>query len=101
MLRLVLCIEVIEVAEELIEAMHRREELVRVAEVVLAELPRGIAERLEQLGERRIPVGQSLLGARQAHLQQSSSHRALSGDESRPPGSTGLLAIVVGQDRSL
>jgi hypothetical protein len=37
------CVEVIEVAIELIEAVHRRKELVQVAQVVLAELARGVA----------------------------------------------------------
>ena len=36
-------IEVIEIAEELVEAVHRRQELVLVAKVVLAELAGGIA----------------------------------------------------------
>jgi hypothetical protein len=35
-------IEVIEVAKELIEAVHCRQKLVEVAEVVLAELTRGV-----------------------------------------------------------
>ena len=39
-------VEVIEVAEELIEAVHRRQELVEVAKVVLAELARGVAHVL-------------------------------------------------------
>src|SRR4029450_11318906 len=48
-LRLLLGIEVVEVAEELVEAVRRREELVLVAQVVLAELSGGIAQRLQQL----------------------------------------------------
>ena len=36
-------VEVVEVAEELVEAVHRRQELVEVAEVVLAELAGGVA----------------------------------------------------------
>ena len=39
-------VEVIEVAEEFIEAVHRRQILVLVAEMVLAELPGCIAHRL-------------------------------------------------------
>ena len=35
-------VEVVQVAEELVEAVQRRQELVQVAEVVLAELPGGI-----------------------------------------------------------
>ena len=53
-LRLLLGVEVIEVAEELVEAVHGRQELVAVAEVVLAELAGGVAERLEQLGDGRV-----------------------------------------------
>jgi len=47
-LRLVLGVEVIEVAKEHVEAVHGRQELVAVAEMVLAELSGHVAERLEQ-----------------------------------------------------
>ena len=53
-LRLLLGVEVVEVAEELVEAVHRRQVLVAVAEMVLAELAGGVAERLEQLGDGRV-----------------------------------------------
>jgi hypothetical protein len=46
-LRVLLGVQVIQVAEKLVEAVHRREELVAVAKVVLAELPGRIAQRLE------------------------------------------------------
>ena len=51
---LLLGVEVVEVAEELVEAVDGRQVLVAVAEVVLAELAGRIAERLEQLGDGRI-----------------------------------------------
>ena len=54
MFRLVLGIQMIEVAEELVEAMHRGQEFVAVAKMVLAELPGRIALRLEQFGDGRI-----------------------------------------------
>ena len=44
-LRLLLGVEVVEVAEELVEAVHGGQELVAVAEVVLAELAGGVALR--------------------------------------------------------
>jgi hypothetical protein len=50
--------EVVEVAEEHVEAVHGRQELVAVAEMILAELPGRVAERLEQLGERRVLLRQ-------------------------------------------
>ena len=53
LLRLLLGVEVVEVAEELVEAVDGRQVLVAVAEVVLAELAGGVAERLEQLGDGR------------------------------------------------
>ena len=46
-------VQVIEVAAEFVEAMQRRQELVAVAEVVLAELARRIAQRLERRGDGR------------------------------------------------
>ena len=54
LLGLLLGVEVVEVAEELVEAVDRRQELVLVAEVVLAELAGRVAVRLEQLGDRRV-----------------------------------------------
>ena len=65
-LGLFLGIEVIEVAEELIEAVHRRQELVAVAEMVLAELAGGVAERLQRLGDGDVLRLQAERGARQA-----------------------------------
>jgi hypothetical protein len=47
-------LQVIEVAVELVEAMHGGQELVAVAKVVLAKLAGGIAERLEQFSNCRI-----------------------------------------------
>ena len=44
----------IEVAEKFVEAVHRRQVLVAVAEVVLADLAGRVAERLEQFGDGRI-----------------------------------------------
>ena len=99
-LRLVLGVEVIEVAEELVEAVHGRQELVAVAEMVLAELSGRVAERLEQLGERRVLVRQAFLRSRQADLQEAGAHRALAGDERGAAGGAGLLAVIVGEDRA-
>ena len=44
-------VEVIEIAEELVEAVDRGQELVAVAQVVLAELAGGVALRLERGGD--------------------------------------------------
>ena len=99
-LRLLLGVEVVEVAEELVEPVDRRQELVAVAEVVLAELAGGVALRLEQVGERRVLLGQPFLRARQADLQQAGAEARLAGDERRAPRRAGLLGVVVGEDRA-
>ena len=54
MLRLLFGVQVIEIAVELVEAMVRRQMLVTIAQVVLAELARGIAASLEQAGDSRV-----------------------------------------------
>src|SRR5271155_839854 len=81
MLGFIFGIEMVEVAEELVETVNGGQKLVAVAEMVLAELCGNIAERLEQIGQGGILVRQTFLGARQPHFQQSSTHRALAGNE--------------------
>jgi hypothetical protein len=56
-LRLFLGVQVVEVAEELVEAVVGGQVLVLVAQVVLAELAGGVAVRLEEVGDGRRPVG--------------------------------------------
>ena len=96
-LRLLFGIEVIEIAEELIEAMHGRQVLVAVAEVVLAVLERHVAVVLQQVGNGRVFFLKTERRARQADLEQSGTERRLAGDERGAPGSAGLLAVVVGE----
>src|SRR5262249_14829446 len=63
-LGLLLGVEVIKIAEELVETVHCRQEFVAVAEMILAELAGGITLRLEQFGDGRILIGEALLRAR-------------------------------------
>ena len=100
-LRLFLGVEVIEIAEELVEAVQRRQILVLVAEVVLAELAGGVAERLEQFGDRRIFRLQADIGAGHADLGQPGADRVLAGDERGAAGRAALLAVVVGEGHAL
>ena len=100
MLGFVLGIEMVEVAEKLVEAVNCRQEFVAVAEMVLAELTGCIAEGLKQLGERRVLVRKAFLRARQPDLEQAGAHRALPGDEGGAAGGAGLLAIIIGEDRT-
>ena len=99
--RLVLGVEVIEIAEELVEAVHGRQELVAVAEMVLAELAGRVALRLQQVGDRRVLVGKPFLRRRQPHFEQARAQRALAGDEGGAARGAGLLPVIVGEDRAL
>ena len=100
-LRLLLGVQVVEVAEELVEAVHGRQILVQVAEVVLAELPRRVAVRLQQLGDRHVLGLQTDVHARDTDLAQAGAVDALAGDERRATGGAALLAIGVGEAHPL
>src|SRR5215472_11233862 len=63
--RLLLGVQVVEVAEELVEAVRGGKKLVAIAEMVLAELPGGVAEGLQQFGDGWIFRLQSQVCARQ------------------------------------
>ena len=100
-LRLLLRVEVVERAHELVEAVRGGQSLVGVAEVVLAELRGHVALRLEQLGDGHITRLESFLRARQANLEQAGAEAGLPGDEARASGRAALLAIPVGEERAL
>ena len=94
-LRLLLGVEVVEVAEELVEAVDRRQRLVAVADVVLAELPRGVAETLEQAADRRIELAHAHRRAGEADFRQPGADAVLTGEKRRAAGGAALLAVVV------
>ena len=64
-------IEVVEDPVELVEAVHRGQVFVAIAQVVLADLRRRVAQWLEDFGDRRIGILQALLRRWQADLQQA------------------------------
>ena len=91
----------VEVAEELVEAVRRGQELVAVAEMVLAELAAHVAERLQHLGDGRVFLLQADRRTGQADLGQAGPERALTGDEGGTAGGAALLAVVGRQNRAL
>jgi hypothetical protein len=100
-LRLLLGVEVIQIAEEFIESMHCRQELVLVAEMILAELTGGIAKRLERLGNRDVLCTKAKVGSWQANLGKAGAQGRLPGDEARPARRAALLGVVVGEHHAL
>ena len=98
-LRFLLGVEVVEVAEELVEPVDRRQHLVLVADVVLAELAGRVAEVLQELRDRGVLLLQAEVGARQADLGQPGADRRLAGEERGPAGGAALLPVPVGEPR--
>src|SRR5262249_31765527 len=69
--------------------------------MILAELAAHVAERLENVGDRRIFRLQTEVGAGQADLGQAGADRRLPGDERGPPCCTTLLSVPVGEVAAL
>ena len=90
-------VEMIEVTEELVEAVHRRQILVQVAKMVLAELPGRIAVRLQHGGERHGLIRQADVGSGLADSRQSGTQRDFAGDEIRAAGRAARLGVIVGE----
>src|SRR5579863_4888180 len=65
--------------------------------MVLAELARRVALRLEQFGDGRVFLLQADRGARHADLGQPRADRVLAGYEARAAGGAALLGIIVGE----
>jgi len=99
--RLLFGIQVVEVAEEFMEAIGGRQHLIPITQVVLAELTRCIAQRLEQRGDGRVFRFHAFRCTGKADLSQSGPDRRLAGDECGAPGSAALLAIPVGKHRPI
>ncbi len=94
-------VEVVEVAEELVEAVDGRQELVEIAEVVLAELPGGVALALQDGGQRGRLGGHADVRARLADRGQAGADGELAGDEVGAAGGAAGLGVVGVEDRPL
>ena len=92
--RLLLGVEVVEIAEEFVEAVVGRQEFVLVAEMVLAELAGHVAERLEVVRRSSgLPCG--CPGPPPAGRPWTARpERQLASDERGTPGGTALLRVV-------
>lgn len=87
----------VEVAEELVEAMGRRQEAVLVAQMVLAELPSRITQRFQRLGNGDIAVLDADGCARYANLGHAGPEHRLTCDEGRASGGAAVLRIIIGE----
>jgi hypothetical protein len=90
-------VEMIEVAEKLIEAVHGRQILVQVAEMVFAELPGGVAERFQHGGDRDRLFGDADIGAGLADGGQTGAQWNLPGDEIGAAGGAACFRVIIGE----
>jgi hypothetical protein len=100
-LRLLLGVQVIEAADELVEAVKGRQVLVAIALVVLAELAGGVAQALQDGGHRHVGLLPAFLRSRQADLGHTRAHGHAAADEGRAAGRAALLPVVVGEGDAL
>ena len=103
--RFFLRVQVVQVAQELVEAVVGRKHFVAVAQVILAELAGHVAVVLQQTRDGRILHLHALWSSRQADLRQADlrqarTDRRLSGNEGRATGGAALLAMPIGKYRA-
>ena len=95
--RLFFGVEVIEVAEELVEPVVGRQHVVEIAEMVLAELAGRVALVLEAGGDGHELLRHADRRARDADLGEAGAIDALPGDEGGASRRARLLAVAIGE----
>ena len=94
-------VQMIEVPEEFVEAVHGREMFVAVALMILAELASDIALRLENPRHGHIGLLPAFLRTGNANLGHARAKRIVAADEGRTARGAALLSIVVGESHAL
>src|SRR5262249_22630482 len=97
-LRLLFRVEVIKIAEELVEPVDGGQEFVSVAQVILAELTADVALRLQQFGNSRILRLNSQSRPREANLGHASPDRRLPHDKRSATSGAALLAVPISEE---
>ena len=93
-------VQVVEVAPVLLEAVRRRQRRGVVAQVVLAEFAGGVAEIVQELGERRGSRPQVRRAARQLRWDHAGAQRIHAREEGIAPGGAALHGHIVHEDRA-
>src|SRR6266480_7697170 len=94
------CVQVIQVAEELVEAVDGGKELIEVAEVVLAELAGRVALRFEGGSYRASLRWDPDFGTGLADRRHASANRKLAHDEVRATRRATRFSVIVGEQHS-
>jgi len=90
----------IQIAVELVETVHGRQEFVFIAQVILAELSSRIALGFQQLGNGHILFLKSYIGTRQPYFAKPCTEYALSCDKSGTASGTTLLGVVISKNNA-
>src|SRR5438094_6814348 len=90
-------IEVIEVAKKFIEPVDSGQELIEIAEMVLAELAGGVALRFERGSDSASLSWYAHLGSRLADRGHARANRKLAHDEVRPTRRATCLSVIVSE----
>ena len=91
-------VQVIEVTEELVEAVLGRQVLVLIAQMVFAELSRHVTLLFEQITDGGGPIRNAVGGSGHADGQQTGTEWLFTGNEGCAAGSAGLLTVVIGKE---
>src|SRR5260370_41616050 len=95
------CVQVIQIAPELLEAVCSRERCSVIAKVVLAELARGIAEIMQEFRKRRSARPQIRWAAGQLRRDHTAAPRRRVREEGHNDCGGALLRLVVTRDAPL
>ncbi len=93
-------VEVIEVAEELVEPVHGGQELIEIAKVIFAELAGRVALCFERGGDRASFRWYANLGARLADRGHAGANRQFAGDEVRAASRATCLGVIIGEQHA-
>ena len=90
-------VEVVQVAEELIETMHGRQMLIAVALMILTELACRVAEAFQNSRHRHVGLLPAFFGSRHTDFRHAAPHWNAAADECRATCCAALLSIIVGE----
>ena len=94
-------IEVVEIAEKLVEAVIGGQVLVAVTEMVLAELAGGVALVLQKHGDRGVLDVDAFFGTGKPDLREPGAEHTLAQHERSAACGAGLLAVIVSKEDAL
>src|SRR5262249_46468428 len=90
-------VQMVEVTEELVEAVQGRQILVQVAQMVLAKLAGCITKLLQHCGQRRGLIRDAHVSTGLAYCRKTGAEWYLACDEVGPTRCAACLGIIVGK----